>query len=52
MAYDQVDLVREAQDAYRAGGIEALLRYTDPPATTATDGRPASGKLPPQCPTP
>jgi uncharacterized protein len=38
MASDQVELVREALDAYRTGGIEALLRYTDPDIEWHTGG--------------
>jgi ketosteroid isomerase-like protein len=38
MASDQVELVREALDAYRAGGIEALLEYTAPDIEWHTGG--------------
>jgi ketosteroid isomerase-like protein len=38
MASDQVELVREALDAYRADGIEALLEYTAPDIEWHTGG--------------
>ncbi len=38
MASDQVDLVREVPDAHGTGGIQALLRYTDPDIEWRTAG--------------